>query len=243
MISSFSNETYKEFNKLKTKKYSKKYKKCVVESRKIVAELYERGLVETIFVTEDKLSLFKSYKNVKIEVVSSAIAEHMSESVTNDGVLAICKIPDNNNVQYNKCIVLDALQDPSNIGAIIRSAKAFGFTTIFALNSVYPYTFKGVRSSMGHIFGINYFEVKLDELIRLKDKYNIKFICADMQGKSIDKMAKLNDNFAIIIGNEGAGVSDEVSSLSDQIISIPMERGVESLNASVSAGIIMYYLK
>lgn len=243
MITSKSNDIIKNIIKLKTKKYSKERGLCVVESIKLIYELYEKGLLETILVIDKKYELVKHFKNVKIEIISEEIAKFISDAVTTDGVIAICKIPQNKGISYNKSLILDRIQDPSNMGAIIRSARAFGFTTIFTLDSTYPYTFKCIRSSMGHVFGVSIIDVTLDELKKIKIDNNIQFITADMDGCAIEKYLKTNENFAIIIGNEGSGVSEDLRKLSDKIVSIPMDKDVESLNASVSAGIIMYYLK
>lgn len=243
MITSKSNELIKDVLKLKEKKYSKEQGKCIVESIKLVTELYNRGLLDCILVTDKKLELVHKFNNIRIEVISDSIAKYIADAVTTDGVFAICRIPKVKEIKYNKCLILDRIQDPANIGAIIRSARAFGFDTIFSLNSVYPYTFKTIRSSMGHIFGVNFIETNLTELNELKTQYSIKFLSADMDGIDIGKFQKTNDNIAIIIGNEGQGVGDELRKLSDTIVAIPMNENVESLNASVSAGIIMYLLK
>lgn len=243
MITSKNNELIKEVLKLKNKKHSKESGLCVVESIKLITELYEKGLLEYIFVTKDKFDLVKNFSSTKIEVISDNIATSISDAITTDGVIAICRIPQNKDIQYNKCLILDRIQDPTNIGAIIRSARAFGFNTIFAINSVYPYSFKCIRSSMGHIFGVNYIEIDLTQLELIRKEHNIRFISADMNGEDINKVHKSDDNIALIIGNEGSGVCDELFQLSDMTIAIPMENDVESLNASVSAGIIMYLLK
>lgn len=243
MITSKNNELIKDVLKLKNKKQSKEKGLCVVESIKLITELYEKGLLEYIFVTKDKFDLVKNFSSTKIEVISDNIATSISDAITTDGVIAICRIPQNKDIQYNRCLILDRIQDPTNIGAIIRSAKAFGFNTIFAINSVYPYSFKCIRSSMGHIFGVNYIECDYQYLAQLKKSQRIKFISADMGGIDVSNFNRNNENIALIIGNEGSGVCDELFQLSDMTIAIPMENDVESLNASVSAGIIMYLLK
>ena len=96
---------------------------------------------------------------------------------------------------------------------------------------------------MGHIFNVNFIETDYENLQKIKTKNNIKFICADMSGEDLDNFHSKDEKIAVIIGNEGQGVSKEIEDLSDYIISIPMKNSVESLNASVSASIIMYYLK
>lgn len=243
MITSKGNETIKYALKLKEKKYSKMEHKCLVESIKLVRELAGLGLVECILVDNEKLDIVSNICDVKIEAISREIVAVLSDAMTSDGVFAICKIPPNKADKWGRCLVLDGIQDPSNLGAIIRSAKAFGFETILALNSVYPYTFKGIRASMGQIFKVNYIDVSFETLKSIKNENNIEFVVADMDGVDISSFKPMCDNIAIVIGNEGNGVSDEILELSDSVVSIPMNDGVESLNASVSAGIIMYLLK
>ncbi|MGN0961528.1 MAG: TrmH family RNA methyltransferase [Christensenellales bacterium] len=242
MITSKSNELIKEVIKLKEKKYAKEKSKCIIESYKLVKELYYRGLLECILVTEDKFNLVKDF-DIKIEIISTSIASFITDAKSTDGVIAICRILENKDIKYNKCLILDRIQDPANMGAIIRSAKAFGYDTIFTINSVFPYTYKTIRASMGHIFGVNIIETNLDNLLTIKQDNNITFITADMNGIDIGKVNKNFNNFAIIIGNEGSGVSKELISISDLTFAIPMSKEVESLNAGVSAGIIMYLLK
>ena len=243
MITSKDNNLIKLCNQVKTKKYSRENNLCLVESIKLISELYLKGLISNILVTENKYDLVKNYKNVKIELISDNIANFLSDASTSDGVLALCKIPAKSDIDYSRSIILDNIQDPSNIGAIIRSACAFGYNTIFAVNSVYPYSYKTIRSSMGYIFDINYIDITYDSLLKIKNDKNIQFISADMDGEIIDTKEPINGNFAIIIGNEGQGVSRELMTMSDKKVAIAMENNVESLNASVSAGILMYLLK
>ena len=244
MITSKSNELIKKCVQIKQKKFSKQDGLCLVESIKLVKELSTKGLIDIILVTEKKLSFVKDFSVKKIEVISDSLASYLSDTVTPDGVFGICKIPEPSNIKYNRCLVLDRIQDPSNIGAIIRSACAFGYDTIFAINSVYPYTTKCIRSSMGHIFNINYIDVDIEGLIQIKKQKDIRFYVADMNGENIDNIFHdKNENLAIIIGNEGQGVDDRLFDISDKTISISMNSKVESLNASVSAGIIMYLLR
>lgn len=243
MITSKDNDLIKLCQKVKSKKYSKLNNLCFVETYKIVKELYNKALIKHILVREDKFSCFSNLKNVKIDVISNNLCDNLSDTMSNDGVFALCALPKHKEVDYSKCIILDCLQDPSNVGAIIRSARAFGYNTIFAINSVYPFTYKCIRSSMSYIFDINYIETTYDELLELKKNKNITIITADMDGKDINNFQKNYNNFALVIGNEGNGISDKIMQISDKTVSIPMENGVESLNASVSASLLMYLLK
>jgi len=243
MITSKNNDLIKQCIKLKQKKYSKQESLCFVESIKIVKQLYSKNLVEVIFAVSDKMPEFdNNYQNVQL--ISDDIAKYLSDSVTTDGVFAICKIPKINDVIYNRCLILDRIQDPSNLGAIIRSACAFGYSTILSLNSVYPYSFKSIRSSMGYVFDVNFVDISIEELQKIKNDKHLNIFIADMNGQNIDQICfDKNQNTAIIIGNEGQGVDEKLKTLSDKIISISMLNSVESLNASVSAGILMYYFR
>lgn len=243
MITSKDNDLIKLCNKIKQKKHSREEGLCLVETIKLVSQLYLKGKLTHILVSDDKYDLVKNYKKCEIVTISKAIAEYLSDAVTSDGVFGVCRITDNATNDYSRCLVLDRLQDPSNLGAIIRSAYAFGYKTIFAIDSVYPYSYKSIRSSMGYVFDINYIDCNLEKLLAYKEKYDISLVSADMSGEIIEDFKPKEGNLAIIIGNEGQGISREVMNLADATVRIPMYNDVESLNASVSAGIIMYSLR
>lgn len=242
MITSKDNELIKKCIRLQSKKYSRELSQCLVETVKLVKELYNKNLVDTVLVVKSKYDLVSSL-NCRIEVIDDRLAKTISSTVTTDGVFAICKIPENKSVTYKKCLVLDRIQDPSNMGAIVRTACAFGFDTIFTIDSVYPYSAKTIRSSMGYVFTVNFVDVDYAQLERIKKENNILFYAADMDGEIIDNIVVDNENIAVIIGNEGQGVSKELRVVADKTVAIPMKNNVESLNASVSASIIMYFLR
>lgn len=242
MITSRENKLIKYCVQVKDKKFSKLENICLIETYKIVKELDAKKLLTTIFCVEDKAKLFNN-SNTKVELITDNIAKYLSDTMTTDGVFALCKIKNDKIAVKNRILILDNIQDPTNMGAIIRSACAFGFDQIFAVNSAYPYTPKCIRCSMGQIFNVNYTMCNYDYLNELKQNNNMKFVCADMNGIELDKFNHTNEKLGIIIGNEGQGVSDTLKNNSEYFVSIPMQNNVESLNASVSASIIMYYLR
>lgn len=242
MITSRDNKLIKYCEQVKDKKFSKSENICLLETFKIIKEQEEKNLLTRIFCVEEKANLFENSK-VPVEIISENISRYLSDTMTTDGIFALCKIVKKENTISDRILILDNIQDPTNLGAIIRSACAFGFDQIYAVNSVYPYTPKCIRCSMGQIFNVNYTICNYDYLNTIKNDNNIKFVCADMNGIELDKFNHKSEKLAIIIGNEGQGVSDTLKDNSEYFLSIPMKNNVESLNASVSASIIMYYLK
>lgn len=241
MITSRDNKLIKYCIQAKDKKFSNSENICLVETYKIVKELLAKNLITRVFCTQAKASLFDS-AIVPVEIISDSIAKYLSDTMTTDGVFALCKIAKVKS-HSSRILILDNIQDPTNVGAIIRSACAFGFDEIYAIDSAYPYTPKCIRCSMGQIFNVGYNICNYNDLIKLKTDNNIKFVCADMNGVELDKFEHKEEKLAIIIGNEGQGVSDELTKISDYCLSIPMQNNVESLNAGISASIIMYYLR
>lgn len=243
VIESKSNKLISHIKKLQTKKYSSLFNECLIENEKIILERINN--VSTILINIEYAS---KYANLvqdftgNIYYVNKNICEYISEASNPSPIFAIYKI---NKSIYDdsKFIVLDNLQDPNNVGAIIRSARAFGYNKIYAINSVYPYLYKTIRSSMGYVFDIDYQIISKDDFIKYAKLNNLKIYCADMHGKSINKYQNILKNFGICIGNEGNGVSKEIFDICFETLSIPMLNNVESLNASVSASILMFNLK
>ena len=114
---------------------------------------------------------------------------------------------------------------------------------IYSINSCYAYSPKVIRCSMGNVFKLNIIDLNYDEFDKIVREEKIELVCCDMMGKVIENSRPNSNKFAIIIGSEGGGVSQNLRKMATSTISIPMQNGVESLNASVSAGIIMYYYK
>lgn len=238
IIESKQNPAIKNLIKLKETKEIKKSGLCLVESKKVVCDLIKLNRIKEVFVTPDKEKSFRDF-NIKLTVISEEIARYLSETKTTDGVFGLCKVIENDRIKSEKVLVLDNVQDPTNVGAIIRSAVAFGFNDIIFIDGAYPFTPKVIRSSMGHVFNVNIFfftHAKLVDFIK-QNHYNL--IKADLDGDSIASF-RPNLPIALVIGNEGNGISENISNSCSGSVTIPMNDSVESLNASVSAGIIMF---
>lgn len=245
-ITSTNNPTVKFTVSLKEKKEIVANNLCLVEGEKIVLDLIQSGAkLSRLFVEERKLEKFSDliskYENQTYKI-NEQVAKKLSDTVTNPGVFAIFELPKKKAFDFNqKFLVIDNLQDPSNLGAIIRSALAFGFTNIVSINSVFPYLPKVIRSSMGYVFNVNFYNLTIDQIAQAKNEFNFKLVSANLNGIDLDD-ANLENVYGLIIGNEGNGVSKSLQNMSDITVTIPMQNNVESLNASVSASIIMYNL-
>ena len=241
-ITSTENDKIKHALQVKETKYIQKYGECFVESEKVTDDLLSQGRVfSALFVEESKETKYCKYNPF---VVTREVSKKLSSTVTTDGVFGIVKISDDSFVvPKNSFLVLDRIQDPSNVGAIMRSAVAFGYTEIYMIDCAYPYSSKVIRSSMGHVFNTKINLIKEDDFIQLAHEKNLYLLSADMDGKPVNKAIKLPGIFGIIMGNEGQGISDKLQKICHETVSIPIAKEVESLNVSVSAGILMYNLK
>ncbi len=232
-ITSTNNEKIKFYQKLKQKKYRDQEKLFLVEDEHLVNEALKKGVVKEIFTLDKN----KTY-DVPTFYVNEKVMKVLSSQVTSAKVIAVC-----NHLKERECkgniIVLDNIQDPGNLGTIIRSAVAFNFDSIIlSENSVDLYNPKVIRASEGMLFNINVIRCDIYKFLNNLDKSYTKITTDVKNGKNI-KEIKFN-KCAIVIGNEGNGVSSEVSSLCDEKVYINMNSNCESLNAGVSASILMY---
>ncbi len=240
MITSKQNSLIKEIRSLGDKKFRDSLNLYVVENVKTVKEVLSLNLnIKAIVGTEKGLSaLGATPKN--FELVSDEVFKHVSSEISPQGVLAVIEKPQNKiEPPKNSCLLLDGVSDPSNVGAILRTAVASGYSEVYMTDiSADPYSPKAVRSSMSGVFRAKIMRGELSELLA---NINIPIVVADMNGENVFS-AKIDQKFCLVIGNEGRGVSPELKQKADKTISIPMQGGMESLNASVSAGILMYNL-
>ena len=218
------------------------YGEYLVESVKAVREVLNSShTVSLVVATEKGLSLLGEVYS-KVELVSEDVFESITTEVTPQGVMAIVEKPTFATSKPNGCcLFLDGVSDPANVGAILRTAASSGYLNVYMADSADPFSPKSVRASMGGLFKVNLFSIKREEL---KLAVDMPILVADMNGENVFEFAKKNSgNFCLVIGNEANGVSEHVKSIASNVVSIPMENGMESLNAAVSAGILMYSLK
>ena len=241
-----SNAQIKLLQSLKLKKFRQKYGKYFVEGPKMAEELMlnKPDSIDTVFATEDYMEKLLGFKNkFKLIEVDERALKKVSELKTPNQVIAIANLPDLNKVPRLKpsgvSIFLDRIQDPGNLGTIIRIADWFGIKDVVcSIGTVDAYSPKVIQSTMGAIYRVNISYSVYEELIGENDGIQSFGAVLDA-GKSV---YDLGDDFSgiLVIGNESQGISTDLKSKLNHLISIPRitQGGSESLNAAVACGII-----
>ena len=181
--------------------------------------------------------------------VSSNIIASLADVKTPQGIVALFEYPELElKLPSNNFLVLDTVQDAGNVGTLLRSAVGAGFKDVYLLDCAKINNIKLIRSSMGAIFKLNIFQTSKNNFIDLfnfKNNSNYKLFGCDMQGQNIFKINRkiLTDNYGIVLGNEGTGLSLEIKNICDNFLSVPMLNNLESLNVAVAGSIIMFYLQ
>ena len=271
MITSLTNDTVKYVDKLKKKSSFRREEQCfVVEGIRMIREV-PVCLRRMLFVTEESLKKYPELANWcdRVETVSDGVLQKLSDTQTPQGMLAVVRMPETRTAaeirgeqdasrkqgsrKTEQCmdggldvgdpliVVLDGLQDPGNVGTIVRTAEAYGATEVLiGANSADPFSPKVVRSTMGSVFRVPIYitEDLVGELSKLKAS-GVHVVGTHLSGTDF-YAADLTGPIAILIGNEGNGLSDEVAETADVLVRIPMEGQVESLNAAISGSVVGY---
>lgn len=232
------NLTNADIKNLKDKKYRKSNGLFLVEGEKFCRDLLNSEIEIVYTITTDKtLTTFPN-----IEVVSDKMLSSLATTVTHQNIICICKVKQYPIQSVGNALILDNLQDPGNVGTLIRSAIAFGFDDVYLVGGADPYSEKVIRSSAGTILSARLHVCSFEDIISNKELISDNFVVADMSGGNIDAAKIPKGRVAVIVGNEGQGVSKEFMDFADIKISIPMAPQVESLNAGVAGSIIMQKL-
>ena len=237
IYTSKENKKIKYIKKLNTKKYRDEFNEFIVEGEHLVLEAYKKGLLEEIIL----LDSFSIDIDIPKIVVNESIMRYISNLDNPSNVLGICK-KKKNTITGNKLLILDDVQDPGNIGTIIRSSVAFDIdTVILSKGCADVYSSKVLRATQGMIFNTNIVICDLEDFLNsIKGKYKI-FGTDVKNGKDLKSIEKV-EKFAIIMGNEGNGVKTNLLDFCDEYINISMNKKCESLNVAVATSIILYEL-
>ena len=236
IYTSTSNEKIKNIKKLQNKKYRDQENLFIVEGEHLVKEAFSLSRLELLIVEEN----YDIDIDIPKMIVSSRVMKYLSELETPTHYLGVVK-KNNNNFIGKRIIALDGVQDPGNLGTIIRSSVAFNFDTILlSKDCVDTYNSKVLRATQGMILKVNIIRCALCEVLSKLDNYKI-YGTSVVNGKNI-KDVKEKNNIVVVMGNEGTGVTNEVQELCNDFIYIPMNKNCESLNVAVASSIIMHEL-
>lgn len=230
IITSVNNPNVIKWAKLKKSKYQREYGQFIIEEKLIIEEAIKADLkLETISL--DTSDIKSDYK------VSDNVMKKISSNTSLNEIIAIVDFYESDESLSDKIVYLDNVQDPGNLGTIIRTAYAFGYTTIAIRNGVNKYNHKLISASKGSIFHVNLIEDDNLDLIK-NSEYKKIGLMLDESASSLDDSSLL-DKSIIIFGNEGSGISKEITDLLDQSVYIEMNN-FDSLNVAITAGIVLY---
>lgn len=247
-INSKDNRIWKECQRLSLKKYRDKEGKYLIEGWNLINEAASgQALIDYLIFDEEKAAGFPARGD--IHIMSHSLFEKIAQTETSQGVIAVvCKREYGLEELAERCggdgniVILDRLQDPGNIGAILRTAEGAGYSAVVAIKGTGDvYSPKTVRAAAGSVFRIPIIHVEDNrELKALVERLGKRLVVTSLEADNNYFDADLCGGIALVIGNEGNGVSQELTAMADVKIRIPMAGRLESLNASVAAGILMY---
>ncbi len=238
IIESVDNKKIKEIRKLKEKKYRDSEKLFLVEGEHLVLEAYKSGVLKEVILCDRELDL-----DIEKIYVSNKVMNTISELPSKVDIIGVCYIKENKLDKSSNILILDGIQDPGNLGAIIRSAVAFNIKNIvLSKDTVDLYNTKVLRSAQGMNYHLNIIRDDICNVINVLKENNYIIYGTDVINGIDVKSIKNDGKYAIIMGNEGNGIREEVKTLVDKNIYIKMNKNCESLNVAVSASIILYEL-
>ncbi|MBY5033654.1 RNA methyltransferase [Streptococcus gallolyticus] len=241
VIRSKANQLVKQTKKLHQKKYRKR--SYLIEGWHLLEEAQKSGAqIERIFVLEDHVDRVADLTNVT--AVSREILIDLADSQTPQGVVAQVSLPEQElpTALKGKFLFLEDVQDPGNVGTMIRTADAAGYDAVFISDkSADIYNLKVLRSMQGSHFHLPIYRLATEELFRLCQENGVKMLATTLSKESVDyKEVSAPANFVLVMGNEGQGISNLVAHEADQLVHISMSGQAESLNVAVAAGILLF---
>ncbi len=237
-IESLTNIHVKHWVKLREKKYRDESGLFLIEGDHLLNEALQKGVVKEI-VSND--SSWKK-ENIPFYEVTPAILKKISHQISSTKVVAVCEKVKEKTIKGNICI-LDCIQDPGNLGTIIRSCVAFGIDTlVVSQDTVDVYNEKVIRASEGLFFHLNIVRKNLPLFLEEIKKDDYLLLGTDVKNGKCLESIEINKKYAILMGNEGKGVQKALASKCNEMVNISMSNSCESLNVAVATSIILYSL-
>jgi RNA methyltransferase, TrmH family len=245
-IHSSKNPLVKQWKKLHTKKERENSGTFLVEGFHLVEEaLKVEDMVLEIIVSEEvEIPPRIDYGSVSVTQINKEVVKELAETETSQGIFAVCKQPIHKQVKAKSYLLLDSVQDPGNLGTIIRTADAAGIDAIIVGNgSVDIYNSKVLRSAQGSHFHLPIIRGDLYEWIGKLKSADIPIYGTALHNGVVFTEVEPTPSYALIVGNEGNGIQADLLNETNQNLYIPIFGKSESLNVAVAAGILLYYFK
>jgi len=213
----------------------------LLEGRRLVGDALSRGMTPSLTAITPGYAQEHGLPGVPHAILGAKLFGRIAATTTPQGILAFFPVPwasFEEAASRDRIVVLDGLQDPGNVGAIVRTAEAFGFGALIVTEeTASPFSPKALRASMGSFLGVRIARARREELKKLPHR----MVVLALTGKARLGPDLFTGKTAICLGQEGAGVSGEVLELPGEKVAIPMQGDIESLNVAVAAGIVMAY--
>lgn len=258
IITAKDNDKIKYTKSLLKSKNRNKESKFIIEGYRILTLAIEcRAKLDYVFINEDfeKKQEHKEFleilkkKDIRVYKTTNKIFEDLTDTENTQGIIGVVKFKqrtlEENLTDDNRFVlILDRIQDPGNMGTIIRTADAAGVDAIIALKGcVDIYNPKVIRSTMGSIFDMNVIHATQEEALRILKLKKFDIVSSYLDTNNYYNTVEYNYNTALVIGNEANGINEELVSKSDVLVKIPIYGKAESLNAAISSAILMYEIK
>ncbi|MDN4072661.1 TrmH family RNA methyltransferase [Fictibacillus terranigra] len=247
-IESEQNASIKQWKKLYTRKERDKSGQFIIEGPHLIEEAINHNVQIAHLIVEESYRLPAEWEHMRLDpwIVTKKIMGMLSDTEHPQGVLAICRMS-SNELQIKaggKYLFVDGVQDPGNLGTIIRTADASGLDgVVLGEGTVDVYNSKVLRSTQGSLFHLPVVKGKLEEWMDECKQMEVPVYVSALKGAQSLHDVNSSGSFALVVGNEGSGVRTEIMVSADQLVYIPMFGNAESLNVAVAAGIMLYELQ
>jgi RNA methyltransferase, TrmH family len=247
IIQSSQNAIYKEWRKLDQKKGRDRSRQFLIEGPHLVEEALKTNQIVAIILDEDTPIPYEETKEVPpLFRLTHELFLSLAQTETPQGIMAVIQMGKTlTNWSGGRFLLIDAVQDPGNLGTMIRTADAAGFDhVILGKGTVDAYNSKTLRSGQGSHFHVNMFPADLEESILQLKKNKIPVLGTSLKGQSLNEITPPETaNVALLMGNEGSGVAQNLLEMADTLLKIPMYGQAESLNVAVATGILTFWLR
>ncbi len=242
LITSTQNAQVKQWQKLKRKKERTKTNTFLVEGFHLVEEAITAGWTIEKLILREETELPEWASHLEAETVSEHVFKSITETETPQGIAAVVQMQDKKLKRHNRILLLDAVQDPGNLGTIIRTADAAGYDAIYlGEGSADRYNDKVIRATQGSIFHLPVLTADLELLVPELQDIGYTVWAAALEGAVDYRAVSAPEKTALLVGNEGAGIDKRLIAQSDMAVKIPIFGKAESLNVSIATGILLYH--